>query len=155
MNLEYLTRIGLSILLGILVGWEREGQNKTAGFRDISLVYLGATLLGILALELGNLPLILKSNIRYDIGRIFAYSVVSIGFLGSGVIIQYKDKLEGITTAVTLWVSLVSGLFCGLGNYYLAIVSAIAIYAVLKLKYIKIKIENVKKKSVKKKRRKG
>lgn len=149
--INYLTKIGLAILLGVLVGWEREGNRKSAGFRDIVLVYLGATLIAIMSLELAKISLLTLTNVRFDIGRLFAYSIVSLGFLCSGVIIQNKNKLEGITTAVTLWTSLISGLFIGLGNYSLAIISAIAIYLILKLKYIKIKFIDINKKKRKRK----
>jgi len=143
---DYLYKIGLAILLGILVGSEREGNKKNAGFRDIVLVYVGATLISIMALELTKLVELSATNVRFDIGRLFAYSIVSLGFLCSGVITQNKKNLEGITTAVTLWTSLISGLFIGIGNYVLAIISAIAIYLILKLKYLKIKIQTYHKK---------
>lgn len=140
---QYLARLGLSVLLGLLIGYEREGQNKPAGVRDVALITLGATLFGILSLEIMKLCINIQSNviIRYDMGRIIAYTIVSIGFLGSGVIIQNKNKLEGITTAGSLWCAVATGLFCGIGNYILATVSALFVYLILKLKQITVTFE--------------
>ena len=146
MILEYLSKIGLALLLSILVGFEREQSKKPAGLRDIALVTLGATFFAILALELVTIA----GNVRYDMGRIIAYSVVGIGFLGSGVIMQNKDKLEGITTASTLWAMVGTGLFCGLGLYELALISGLCVYLILKSKHIRITIAKVRKKRRKK-----
>ncbi len=128
MILEYLGKIGLALLLSILVGFEREQSRKPAGLRDIALVTIGATFFAILALELVTIA----GNVRYDMGRIIAYTVVGIGFLGSGVIMQNKDKLEGITTASTLWSMVATGLFCGLGLYELGLISGLCVYIILK-----------------------
>lgn len=143
--LAYLGRIILSLALGMIIGYEREGQNKPAGVRDVTLVTLGATLFSIISLELAQIVSTLGMEAKYDIGRIIAYTIVSIGFLGSGVILQNKNKLEGITTAGTLWCAVAIGVFCGLGLYVLAILSGIAIYFVLKLKHISVSFEDNKK----------
>lgn len=143
--LIYLGRLILATGLGLFIGYERENQNKPAGLRDISLVTIGAALFAIIALELVNI-VPERPDIRYDIGRIIAYSIVSIGFLGSGVIVQIKNKLEGITTAGVLWSMVATGLLCGIGQYILAVIASIFIYFILKLKYIRIKFEGRKKK---------
>ena len=136
--LDYLIKIGLSLLLGGLIGFEREQQNKPMGLRDVILVSLGATLLTLVAFEI---PKTIPSNVNYDIGRIIAYTIASIGFLGSGIIIQNKNKFEGITTASLLFSVLAVGFCCGLGLYILAAISALAIYLTLKLKQVKIELE--------------
>jgi putative Mg2+ transporter-C (MgtC) family protein len=140
--LAYLGRIGLSLGLGLFIGYEREGQDKPAGIRDVTLVTLGATLFSLISLELIKVGQTLQPPIRYDLGRVIAYTIVSIGFLGSGVIVQNKNKLEGITTAGTLWCAVAIGIFCGLGLYHLAMVSAMAVYLILKLKHIRLIFES-------------
>ena len=142
MILEYLSKIGLALLMSVLVGFEREQSKKPAGLRDIALVTIGATFFAILALELVTIA----GNVRYDMGRIIAYTVVGIGFLGSGVIMQNKNKLEGITTASTLWAMVSTGLFCGLGLYELALISGLCVYIILKSKHIRITIAKTRKK---------
>ena len=141
---QYLARIGLSMALGLFIGYEREGQKKPAGVRDVALVTLGATLCAIISLELVNIGLQFPAPIRYDLGRIIAYTIVAIGFLGSGVIIQNKKGVEGITTSTMLWSMVAVGLLCGIGQYVLAIVSEICIYFILKLKHITISFEKRK-----------
>ena len=136
----------MALFLSVLVGFEREQSKKPAGLRDIALVTLGATFFAILALELVTIA----GNVRYDMGRIIAYTVVGIGFLGSGVIMQNKDKLEGITTASTLWAMVATGLFCGLGLYELAMISGLCVYIILKSKHVRITIAKARKKRKKK-----
>jgi len=121
---------------------EYQQSKKPAGLRDIALVTIGATFFAILALELVTIA----GNVRYDMGRIIAYTVVGIGFLGSGVIMQNKDKLEGITTASTLWAMVAVGLFCGLGLYELALISGLCVYVILKSKHVRITIAKTRKK---------
>ena len=136
--LTYLIKIVSSLFLGALIGFERDQQNKPMGLRDIMLVSLGATLLTIIAFELSKL---MPDTANYDIGRIMSYTIASIGFLGSGIIIQNKNKFEGITTGSLLFSVLAIGFLCGLGLYVLAIISAVAIYLILKLKHIRIELE--------------
>lgn len=140
-NIEYIYSMGLSLLLSMLIGWEREVQDKPAGFRDVMLVCLGATLFTIISLILREVPNT-TANLRYDFGRIIAYTIAGIGFLGSGIILKGKGKIvEGVTTAGVLWSVVGTGILCGLQEYILASISAIFIYFVLKLKYVKIIIE--------------
>jgi putative Mg2+ transporter-C (MgtC) family protein len=137
----YLTKLFLSLILGLVIGIEREHYHKPAGMRDVTLVTLGATFFTLISFKISEFVTANSLAVTsYDIGRVIAYLIVSIGFLGSGVIMQHKDKLEGITTAGTLWVSVAIGIFVGLGEYGLAIVCACFIYFVLKLKHIKFKI---------------
>ena len=143
--LGYLMKLGISMLLGLFIGYEREQQNKPAGMRDVMLVTLGATVFTLVALETIKIGLQYQPPIRYDFGRIIAYTIVSMGFLGSGVILRSKGSIEGITTASLLWVMVGVGLFCGIGNFVLAIITSIFIYLILKLKYFKIKFETRRK----------
>jgi len=130
-SLIYLYRIGVSLLLGALVGLEREKQDKPAGLRTVMLVCLGATLFTIIALDFGKTYNAIGEGLR-----IIAYTIASMGFLGSGVVIQHKGNVEGITTASILWVIVAVGILCGEGNFTLAIIATIAIYGILKLKYL-------------------
>ena len=146
-NLSYLYGIALSLLLSGFIGYERESQKKPAGLRDTMLVCLGATIFTIISLILR------ETDGTYDIGRIIAYTVVGIGFLGSGVMVQMKGRIEGITTASMLWAVVGIGILSGLEEYSLAVICAGAIYLVLKLKHIKIQIETFKKIKIRKVRK--
>jgi len=139
MLMIYILRILLSVVLGAIVGFEREHQDKPAGLRDIILVTVGATLFSVLVFEILRIISELgvdKNIIRFDIGRIFAYVIASIGFLGSGVIISKKNKVEGITTASLLWVMVSTGLLVGIGSYWVAIIATLVLYLILKIKYV-------------------
>jgi len=137
MIIEYLQKIGLSLLLGALIGSEREYNDKPCGLRTIMLVCLGATLFTIVGLSFD------KPNL--DSLRLLYASIIGIGFLGGGVIMQKGKSVEGITTASTLWAMVGVGLCCGIGQYQIAIVSTLAIFLVLMLKYVKVQIKGIRK----------
>lgn len=136
--LDYIVKIFVSGLLSSFIGLEREKSDKPAGLRDVMLISLSGTLFTIISQLLAAHVL---PGTRYDIGRIIAYSIAGIGFLGSGVIIQHRGNVEGITTAALLWSVIGLGILVGLGEFQLAVVAALFIYFVLKLKEIRIKIE--------------
>ena len=129
-----LGRIILSVGLGLFVGYERESQNKPAGIRDVTLVTLGACIFTIIAYKISAL------NSGNDLGRIMSYTIASIGFLGSGVIIQNKKDVEGITTAAVLWAMVSVGMLCAMNELILAIFIAFLIYLILKFKHLSIKL---------------
>lgn len=138
-DLIYLGRIGLTCLLSFLIGYERELQDKNAGLRTIMLIGLGATIFTLLPFIL--LILSKELNFSFDFSRIIAYTVSSVGFLAGIVIIVGKKKVEGITTSACIWAVVSMGILSGLGSYLLAVITAILIWLILKLKYIRIKIQ--------------
>jgi len=142
-ELTYLYRIGLALILSLFIGWEREQQHKGAGLRTISLITLGATLIVITTLR-WDIYTELKNS--FDAIRAIAYYLVGLGFMGSGLIRQKGGKLIGLTTASLLLPMSVIGFLCGMGEYTLAIVSTLIIYFILKLKYVKITIAKSRKK---------
>ena len=142
--IAYLLSIGLSLLLSSIIGWEREAQDKSAGIRTTMLICLGATLTVIFTLELIKIAKPLEMS--FDMIRAIAYYLVAIGFVGGGIITKSGKKLRGITTSALLLPVAVVGFFCGLGAYMLAVVSAICVYLILKLKYVKVRIETYNKK---------
>lgn len=137
MILEYLESIGLVLLVGSLVGLERERESKEAGLRTIMLVSLGSCLASILSLELVRIAETYTfEGLRVNLMRIASYSIAGIGFLGGGVIMKKGKHLEGITTASVLWVIVINSLLIGYGNYFLGGLIGILIYGILKLKYL-------------------
>ena len=121
---EELLKILLAILVGGLIGLEREYRDKAAGFRTILLICLGATLFTILSLRLGG---------SEDPVRIAASIVAGVGFLGAGVILRDKGQIMGLTTAATIWISAALGMGIGGGYYLLSIIATFAILIVLLL----------------------
>ena len=141
-----IVRIIISILLSSLIGVEREKSDKPAGLRTCILVCFTMTIMMILNQKL----LILGRS--FDFARVPSYAIMSVGFLGSGVIILNRKRLEGITTASVLLSLVAIGLLCGMGELILAGVSTLVVFGVLKLKYVEFIIR--KKKPKKKKRKK-
>ena len=142
---QYLSRILFSILFSSIIGYERELNDKPAGIRDTILVCLGATIFTVISSILMQTPSVYGNN-RFDFGRIIAYTIAGVGFLGSGVIMQRKEDIEGITTASVLWTIVGVGILCGLGQISLAFITTLLIFLILQFKYIKMKYINKEKK---------
>ncbi len=121
-DFEILFRLLLAVGLGALIGFERELKRRPAGLRTHILVSLGATMFTVISLSFDIEP-----------ARIAAGIVTGIGFLGAGSIIAHKGHIRGITSAATLWVVAGIGLSVGIGQYLLAIIGALIVFAVLQL----------------------
>lgn len=146
-SLSLLVKLSLATVIGKLIGRERKKNYKPGGGRTFGLICIGATLLAILSLELQ------AKGHTFDFVRLFAYGLVSLGFATSGIVRTYKDKIQGLTTSSTIWVTTIIGFLIGLGYYAIAVISTILIYAVLESKYKKIvnkKRKKVNKKQIKK-----
>jgi len=138
-ELVYIIRLLVSILLCFIIGYERELQDKEAGLRTVMLIGFGATIFTLLPFLL--LPISEQLNFTFDFSRILSYIIGGCGFLAGMVVISDKRKLEGVTTSACIWAVVGVGILTGLGQFVLAIFSTLMIYLILKLKYIKIKIQ--------------
>lgn len=112
---EIALRLGLAVIFGGLVGFERETHNRPAGFRTHILVCTGSALIMMVSAygflnEFG-------ANYQLDPGRIAAQVVTGIGFLGAGTILQQRGSVRGLTTAASIWVVSGIGLATGIGFY--------------------------------------
>lgn len=114
-------RLLLSIVLGGLIGAEREYHDKSAGFRTIIFICVGATLFTLFSFKIGgeNDP------------RIAANIVSGVGFLGAGVILRAGGRIVGLTTASMIWLSAAVGMGVGAGKYLFAIITTFAILIVV------------------------
>jgi putative Mg2+ transporter-C (MgtC) family protein len=111
-------RLFLALILGALIGVEREKKRKSAGLQTYSLVALSSSIFSTVAFSLAKINLVDPSLVIMAIG-------VGMGFIGSGVIFKKEDKLEGLTTAAGLWATAGIGLAVGAGLYNLAIFATI------------------------------
>ena len=123
-ELEALVRLLLAILLGGIIGYEREIVHKPAGVRTHMLVALGSTLFTLASLY--GFP-------GSDPARIASYIVAGVGFIGGGVIIQSRDRVIGITTAASLWTTAAVGVTVGTGLYLLSILGVVLCVIILRL----------------------
>lgn len=106
-------KIVLAIIMGGIIGAEREFRNKAAGFRTILLICVGATLFTIISPRLAE-------GRDADATRIAAQIVSGIGFLGAGVIITTEGRVKGLTTAAVIWLAAAIGMSIGTELYALA-----------------------------------
>lgn len=118
--LESTLRLVVALLLGGIIGLEREYRSKDAGFRTHFLVAVGAALFTILS-QYG-----FDDQVK-DCSRVAAQIVSGIGFLGAGLIVFQKNVVRGLTTAAGLWVTAAIGMACGVGMYWCAIIVTVLI----------------------------
>ena len=119
-ELDITLRLAIAMLLGGVIGFEREYRAKDAGFRTHFLVALGSALFCIVSQYGFDFEL-------KDSSRVAAQVVSGIGFLGAGTIIFQKNVVRGLTTAAGLWVTAAIGLACGTGMYLPAIVTTLMV----------------------------
>ena len=130
-ELDVAIKLILAVLLGGLIGYEREIKHRPAGLRTHILVSLGSALFTILSLN--AFP-------GSDPARVAAGILVGIGFIGAGTVLQTREKVIGLTTAASLWVMSAIGMAAGAGFYSAAIITALVAFATLWLKEIEKKI---------------
>jgi putative Mg2+ transporter-C (MgtC) family protein len=120
---EDFIKLLLSLLIGGIIGAEREYRSKSAGFRTLILVCVGSTLFTIFSIRIGG-P---------NPDRIAANIITGIGFLGAGAIFRGDNKINGLTTATTIWMAAALGMGVGSGEYIICGVGTGAILIVLLL----------------------
>ena len=127
-------RLFLAIILGGIVGYEREKNNRPAGFRTHILVCFGAAIVSMVQdqLRLNILDLArtegtaVASVLKSDLGRLGAQVISGVGFLGAGSIMKEKgETIGGLTTAAGIWATACVGLGIGWGFYNIAIVAIV------------------------------
>lgn len=134
-------RIGVALLAGVIIGFEREISHHPAGLKTHTLVCIGAALSGLITNEMalsvaretafsiaGNAEVMGRVNL--DISRIAAGVVTGIGFIGAGAIMKSKDGtiVTGITTAATLWVTACIGFAVGMGYLWMSILVIFTVF---------------------------
>lgn len=115
-----LLKIVVAILIGGVIGLERELYGKSAGLRTITLIAVGATLFTIISNKFGD-------------DRIAAGIITGVGFLGGGVILFTEGKLKGLTTAASIWMAAALGMAIGRGEYILSVTVTAVVMIVLVL----------------------
>ncbi len=129
-EMHILLRLLLALLLGGLVGFEREQSNHAAGLRTNILVCLGSCLLMLLSMY-GFSAFVDEPNVRVDPARLAAAVITGIGFLGAGTILFTGKSITGLTTAASLWVVSAIGLAVGAGFYFASATATIMVLVTL------------------------
>jgi putative Mg2+ transporter-C (MgtC) family protein len=127
---EALLRLALALLVGLTIGVERERGDHAAGMRTYALVALGSTLF-MLVSAYGAQNFFGAQGTRVDPTRIAAQVVTGIGFIGGGLIFVQRSTVRGLTTAAGIWAIAAIGLAIGIGQYFVGLVGAALMLAVL------------------------
>jgi putative Mg2+ transporter-C (MgtC) family protein len=128
---EMALKLFIALLLGALVGLEREWRKKPAGLRTHMLVSMGACLFTLVSV----------ASFSADPARVAAGIVTGIGFIGAGSIMASKVHVKGITTAATLWIVAAIGLAVAAELYVPAIFAAVLTFLVLQLRRLEGALE--------------
>ncbi|BDB26519.1 Mg(2+) transporter [Cupriavidus sp. TA19] len=122
-----LVRLTVAVVLGGLIGYEREASGKAAGLRTHMLVALGSALFVLVPLQAG-VPLA-------DISRVLQGLTAGIGFLGAGAILKQNSEadIKGLTTAASIWMVAAIGVAAGLGRDTTAVIATVFTLVILQI----------------------
>ena len=118
--ITFTIRLIVAMILGGIVGLEREYRAKDAGFRTHFLVAIGSALFTLISMY-G-----FADGVK-DTSRVAAQVVSGIGFLGAGIIVFQRNVIRGLTTAAGLWVTAAIGMACGEGQFYMEVLVTLLI----------------------------
>lgn len=128
MEFDFIFKLLLALLLGGVVGYERENKIRPAGFRTHILVSVGSALVQIISINYFK-----KMGIpNLDPMRLGAQVISGIGFLGAGTILKEGASIKGLTTAASIWSVACIGLAAGTGLYIEATTATILIFVALR-----------------------
>ena len=111
----------IALGIGAVIGAEREYRSKSAGLRTMIMVSLSSCLFTILSIRIG-----VDSH-----DRIAANILTGLGFLGAGVIFKDENRISGITTATTIWMTAALGMAVGAGYVMLSLIATFVVLVVL------------------------
>ena len=117
-------RLVCAMLVGLIIGTEREYTNRPAGMRTHVLVSLGSCVVAITGV-------ILHSSYNADPGRLAAQVITGVGFLGAGTILREGFHVKGLTTAAGLWTVACLGIAAGYGYYSIALAGTLLAFITL------------------------
>jgi putative Mg2+ transporter-C (MgtC) family protein len=127
--LEVVIRMLSAVAIGCIIGLDRDLHGKPTGMKTLGLVSLGACLATMSAQGFSMQPLTANA----DVSRVVQGIMTGIGFLGAGVIIQNPslNRIRGLTTAASIWVTAAVGIVCGLGLWSVALIATMILILLL------------------------
>ncbi|WGV25444.1 MgtC/SapB family protein [Halotia branconii] len=132
--LNIVLRLCLALLIGSIIGVEREVKNKPAGLRTHMLVCLGSAVFVLIPLQIVSLQ-----PSSDALSRVIQGIAAGVGFIGAGEIVSNSSKtsqrlkIHGLTSAASIWVSAGLGITAGFGLWRLGLIGAVLTFIVLKL----------------------
>lgn len=127
------TRLMAALVLGAVIGAERERRHKPAGLRTHMLVSMAACLFILVSQQLAALPFGAEDAMRVDPLRLVEAVTAGVAFLAAGIIFTSRGQVHNITTGASMWLAGAIGLACGAGQMPLA---AMATFIVLVVLYV-------------------
>jgi len=121
---ELVFRLFAAVVLGGVLGFEREARRRTAGLRTLILICMGSTLVTMIAVH---------TSTDLDSAKYITSSIVTgVGFLGAGAIMRDKFNIKGLTTAASIWLVAMIGMGIGYGMVIeSAVATAFALFVLL------------------------
>ena len=113
-------RLGVAVLLGGILGFERELAERPAGLRTHMLVCLASAVFAVITLEVVAMPIFNDEHVRADPLRLVEAITAGVAFLAAGFIIFKRGAVRGLTTGAGMWLAAATGLAAGLGLWLIA-----------------------------------
>ncbi|MBM0107681.1 MgtC/SapB family protein [Steroidobacter sp. S1-65] len=118
--LETTLRVLMAVVVGSLIGLDRELRNKPAGLRTHILISLAAAIFTLITFELHHQFTGEDGTETADPVRIIEAVTAGVAFLAAGAIIQSRGSVYGLTTGANMWLAGALGVACGAGYYFIA-----------------------------------
>ena len=134
-ELKIIERVAIAFVVGVIIGFDRERSGKAAGIRTQMLVCVGSALMASISVFLGQK----YGNSLADPARLMAQIITGVGFLGAGVILKNGNKVQGVTTAATIWTTASLGIAIGAGFFIPAIFTAFLVLMLNPIAYFQYK----------------
>ncbi len=129
---EYIVRIAIALVLGGLIGLERNRRVKEAGIRTHGIVAFGACIFMLVSQFAINKSI----NGNFDATRIASTIVTGVGFLGVGIIYNRSGTMQGLTTAAGVWATAAIGMCCGAGERVFVLIAVIATLIIILFQFM-------------------
>ncbi|MFE4105549.1 MgtC/SapB family protein [Almyronema epifaneia] len=129
---DLLIRLGLALLFGAVIGWERESRDKPAGLRTHMLVSFGSALFVLSSIQTGAVE-----QSADVLSRVIQGVASGVGFLGAGEIVQQsrsesdRIRIRGLTSAAAIWTSAALGVVAACGLWQIGLIACIVTVAIL------------------------
>ena len=120
-----------AILLGGLIGFEREAKDRPAGLKTHILVSLAAACFAVVAIESIHIAGFEDDTVRADPLRVIEAVTAGVAFLAAGTIVLSRGEIQGITTGASLWLAGAIGVSLGFGQWIVAFAAVIGAFVVL------------------------
>jgi putative Mg2+ transporter-C (MgtC) family protein len=127
---DIVLRLGAAMLIGAVLGINRELRAKPAGLKTMTLVSLSSALLTMVSISFATMTGVVEGT---AVARVVQGVLTGIGFLGAGVILRGETvrDIAGLTTAALIWLAAALGIVCGAGQWELTLSALVAILIVL------------------------